>query len=620
MKRTLLLGCCLLAAFLPVARAQEIIVTNIAFVRQQLDPETLVPTNNTQLYQVEGTVTTWVNLTTASHGLFYIQDETAGIAVFHSGAANVVPPAGARVRVKAPLIHFNGLIELGPVASNGAHEVTTLSTGNPVPEPRPMTIDELSALPAAELDLVEGSLITLTNITLLDLATPTFRSGSTEKVTDASGLPFDLRIDARTDLVSQAKPTGAFAVVGVLGQFDTSNPWTAGYQIIPSRFADLYTPSKAPTVRHTNTLSQLVRSGDVPVNTFSENAVQPGEHLEIAVDLSDPEGRPYRVIFPALDGLAPGSGWTITPPSEPLTGTHRAVFTFQPSAAQAGQLFRPTVVAWNDTATNVTAWRVYVPTAEEQRVVLMELLANPAADAASALFNPLRRDPASENPTQHDEFIELVNFNATPVDLLGWRLWDGTALRHIFYNATPVGASNAFVIYGGPLNGLPPNLDVPFEPASESSAGLALNNNGDVIALYNAQTNLVFRVSYPASLVGETGSITRYPDLNGSFALNSEVSTNAVSPGRQADGRPFSEAPPQPVQEIRVTVSIVPAGGLQLGWNSRAGVTYSVWTTPDLGTPFTQAQSGINAANGQATYLDPTAAAAPRRFYRISSP
>ncbi|MCC7377713.1 MAG: lamin tail domain-containing protein [Verrucomicrobiales bacterium] len=619
MKRTLLLGYCLLALGLPPARAQEIIVTNIAFVRQQLDPETLAPTNTTQLYQVEGIVTTWVNLTTASHGLFYIQDDTAGIAVFHSGAANVVPPAGARVRVKGPLLHFNGLIELGPVASNGAHEVTTLSTGNPLPAPRKLTIEEISSLPAAELDLLEGSLITLTNITLIDLSNPIFRT-FTEKITDASGLPFDLRIDARTDIVSQSKPTREFAVVGVLGQFDTSNPWTSAYQIIPSRFADLYTPSKAPTVRHTNTLSRLARGGDVPVNTFSENAIQPGERLEIAVDLSDPEGRPYQVSFPALNGLPTDSGWTTTPASGNLTGTNHAVFTFQPTAAQTGQLFQPTVVVWNDTATNVTSWRVYVPTAEEQRVVLMEFLANPASDTASPLFNPLRRDPPSENPTQHDEYIELVNFNATPVDLLGWRLWDGTALRHIFYNSTPVGASNAFILYGGPLNGLTPSLDVPYEPASESSAGLALNNNGDVIALYNAQTNLVFRVSYPASLVGDTGSITRYPDLNGPFVLHFEISTNAVSPGRQPDGRPFSEAPPQPAQEIRLTVTLAQAGGYQIAWNTRAGATYSVWVTADLGTPFTVLQSGLNSSTGQATHVDTPSAGVSQRFYRISSP
>lgn len=610
----------MLAVWLPIARAQEIIVTNIAFVRQQLDPDSLAPTNNTQLYQVEGVVTTWVNLTTAAHGLFYIQDETGGIAVFHSGAANVVPPAGARVRVKGPLIHFNGLIELGPVASNAAHEVTTLGTGQPIPPPRRMTIEEISALSAAELDAIEGSLITLTNITLLDLSNPVFRSGSTEKITDASGLPFDLRIDARTDIVSQSKPTREFAVVGVLGQFDTSNPWTSGYQVIPSRFADFFTPSKAPTIRHTNTLSQLVRSGDVPVNTFAESAVQPGERLEIAVDLSDPDGRPYQVTFPAVSGLPEGSGWTTTPAAGNLNGTHHAVFTFQPGAAQAGQLFQPTVVAWNETATNTTSWRLYVPSAEEQRIVLMEFLANPASDTASPLFNPLRRDPASENPTQHDEFVELVNFNASPIDLVGWRLWDGTALRHIFYVSTPVGASNAFLLYGGPLNGFTPNLDVPFEPASESSAGLALNNNGDVIALYNAQTNLVFRVSYPSSLVSESASVTRYPDLNGAFGSSAEVSNQAASPGRQADGRAFSEPPPQPAQEIRVTVASTQAGTYQLTWNSRGGATYSVWTTPDLGTPFTSAQSGITSTTGQATYLDTPSPGSPRRFFRISSP
>jgi hypothetical protein len=139
MKRTLLLGCCLLAAWLPIARAQEIIVTNIAFLRQQIDATTLVPTNNTQLYQVEGTVTTWVNLTTAAHGLFYLQDDTAGIAIFHSGAANVVPPAGARVRVKAPHHPLQRPHRNGPRRLQRRHEVVTLSTANTIPSPRHLT-------------------------------------------------------------------------------------------------------------------------------------------------------------------------------------------------------------------------------------------------------------------------------------------------------------------------------------------------------------------------------------------------------------------------------------------------------------------------------------------------
>jgi hypothetical protein len=41
----------------------------------------------------------------------------------------------------------------------------------------------------------------------------------------------------------------------------------------------------------------------------------------------------------------------------------------------------------------------YVPTEEEQGIVLTEFLANPAVPSAS-LFNPLRRDPPAEAVAQ----------------------------------------------------------------------------------------------------------------------------------------------------------------------------------------------------------------------------
>ncbi len=586
----------------------------IAALRERVDPETFGPTNTTRLYRVEGTVTTWVNLTTPNHALFYIQDATAGVAVFHSNASNNVPPAGARVQVTAPVTHFNGLLELGPSALNAQHSVVTLGTGDPLPTPRRLALDELAALSAAEFEKLEGSLVLLTNVTLVDPGTGAFRPGTTEKIVDASGYPFDLRIDARPDIGGQAKPTGPFAVIGVMGQFDTSSPWSSGYQIIPSRFADLLAPSKAPTVRHTNFLSRLVRPGDLPTNTFGESVLLPGERLEMQVEISDPEGRPFQLAFPELPGLPDGSGW-VGKPVGTLTGTNVVRFVLEPGAAQSGTLFLPSFVAWNAVATNTTAWRVYVPTVAEQRVVAMEFLPNPATAATSPIFNPLRRDPASENPSQHDEYLELVNFGTEAVDLAGWRIWDGTALRHVFYVSTLVPPSGAFLVYGGPLNGFTPVLDAGFEPASESTAGLALNNNGDTIAVYNAATNLVFRVVYPASLVAEGASLTRYPDRDGPFVPQTDVVNQPVSPGRQADGRLFSEPPVQPPQSIHALLVREATGALRLTWNVRVNATYSVWATDELSRPFEKIASGLAG-----TFAIPDVASRPARFYRISSP
>lgn len=153
-----------------------------------------------------------------------------------------------------------------------------------------------------------------------------------------------------------------------------------------------------------------------------------------------------------------------------------------------------------------------------------------------------------------------MNFNSTPVDLAGWEVADGVGIRHVFYNAAPAGIER-FIVYGGPLNGSAlPCWRSPPSPRA-SSAGLALNNDGDTIAVYNPAGNLVFRVVYPGSLVTTDSSLTRYPDRNSPFVAQTNVTSLAVSPGRQADGRPFNEAPPQPPQaDITVIAGLNAAG------------------------------------------------------------
>lgn len=225
------------------------IATNIAFLRTQVDSVNLTPTNTAQLYSVEGVVTTWINLTTTNSGLFYFQDGDAGMAVFHSGATNVVPPVGSRVRVTAPLSHFNGLLQLSPSKANTQHEVTILSTDNALPAAGLTSPTELNSLLPATVDqLWEGRLVVFTNVSFtVPGSFTTSTGGGNETVTDGDE-NFTLRVDGRTDLLGQTKPVGATRVLGVLSQFDTSNPRNTGWQILPSRLAELVQPVDPPAI------------------------------------------------------------------------------------------------------------------------------------------------------------------------------------------------------------------------------------------------------------------------------------------------------------------------------------------------------------------------------------
>ena len=73
------------------------------------------PTNTTAYYTIQGTVTTWTNMTTSAAPQFFMQDSTAGIMVYwaNAGGSNC-PPAGAVVRVTGPLSPYQGNLEINP--------------------------------------------------------------------------------------------------------------------------------------------------------------------------------------------------------------------------------------------------------------------------------------------------------------------------------------------------------------------------------------------------------------------------------------------------------------------------------------------------------------------------
>jgi hypothetical protein len=301
-----------------------------------------------------------------------------------------------------------------------------------------------------------------------------------------------------------------------------------------------------------------------------------------------------------------------------LAGSHvDGTFTVTAQAGDRGRLFEVALVARNGTAENTTVWKVYVPTAVEERVAIAEYLANPTGSVDAAHYNPLRRDPPTENPTQHDEYLELVNLSTTEVDLAGWTIADAVGLRHKFYDTFPLGAKSAAIVYGGPLNGLLPTLEVPSIPASESSAGLALNNDGETVVVRNSLGGVVERLVYTAGMVSSGGSMTRFPTLDHGFAAQTNVAALAVTPGRQYDGKLWSEPPTIPVTEVgSLSASLNPNGSVKLAWTAATGQTYSVLTAPALAGPWTVQAAGLKV--GEFTDTPPVATAV--RFYRVSTP
>ena len=592
------------------------IATTIAYLHSLQDTNAAL-TNTTTYFTVEGVVITWANLTGSTgvntNSLFYIQDATGGLAVFWRGVGDGQPPAGARVRVTGKLEQYNGLTELVPQVALPWTGVTVLSLDNPLPAPAPFDYSWL-ATPAV-LEAREGSLLVVSNV-VFDSAFTTFDSVSAGiNFTNTSGQSFVLYVNKYTDLVGQPIPAGPCTIVGVLGQFDSASPYTNGYQLIPSRYADIASDWKAPLVRFTNTLSNLVRSGQALVSAFNDYGLRPGERLHAEVTVGDGSGEAHLRALTA--GLPSNVVWHLSDDSGLLL---RASFDFVATPNLAGLLTPVVLRVWNSRVTNDVTWKLYVPTADEQQVAISEVLPNPTTNAALAQFNPLRRAAPQDNAFLNDEYVEIANLSGQLFDLYNWTLADAVGVRHTFWNGSYADPQEvlpphgAIIVYGGPRDrSNPPGLSVGVFPADAGT--LALNDSGgETLTLRNQDSNVIDRVYYSEG--SPLGSLTRFPNLNGSLQPQAYTGTNVVSPGTQFNGATFAQPAPA-LTNLALAASSEPNRNLTLNWTSRAGSYYSLWQASEAAGPY-GITSGTNATSA-ATRLTVTNNA-PRRFFRVTTP
>ena len=597
--------------------------TNIAYLHTLQDANYAL-TNTTDYFSVEGIVSTWQNLTGAAanntNSLFYLQDDTGGVAVFWRGPSSP-PEAGSRVRVVSKIEQYNGLMELAPRFSDPKSSVTVLSTENPLPAPLVFDYTWQNDVPTMEAK--EGSLIVVSNVTF-DPAYTTFQSVSAGiTFTAPSGETFVIYINAYTDVVNQKIPEGTSTVIGVLGQFDTTSPYTSGYQIIPSRYADVISASKAPVVRFTNTLINLVRPGEALVSAYSDYGLRPGEWFHCGLVVSNSDGGPV-TITPVTERMPSNLVWYVPATSGTVLS---ASFAFVATPDLAGQKIAVTLMTANTNVGANVVWNLYVPTADEQQVTISEFLANPTADTNAAHFNPLKRPMALDpgylsNAYQWDEYVEIANLSGTQFDLYNWTISDAVKVRHTFNNGSfgfppeVLPGHNAIIVYGGPkLLTNAPTLSVGTFPAD--SGTLALNDTGaETITLRNTDGNVISRVAYNGA--SAVGSLTRFPDPNSGFVPQAYTATNPVSPGVQFNGTTFAAAAPTLTNILSSKAVQGASKTVNVQWTAAAGTFYTLWQANEAAGPYA-VWNGARATNNPATFLI-TNAIAPRSFFKITTP
>lgn len=151
---------------------------------------------------------------------FFVNDLTGGLQVFEGGNdLGYTVTNGDSIRIIGTIGQFNGQLQMAP------DSIVLLSQGNSLPAPQLVT--SLS-------ENLEGELVQIKCVTLDDVQAWDTGNGNGFTVTVNSGQSsFEVRIDDQSELFNATAPDFTFNLVGVVGQFDSSDPRDEGYQIYP---------------------------------------------------------------------------------------------------------------------------------------------------------------------------------------------------------------------------------------------------------------------------------------------------------------------------------------------------------------------------------------------------
>ncbi len=176
--------------------------------------------------QIQGVVY-GVNVRPSGLQFTIIDDNNDGIGLFSSSNDfGYTVNEGDEIIVQGSISQFSGLTQINP------DTLWMVSSGNALVTPTVVTaLDETT----------ESQLIKIENLTIVDPADWTNSgSGFNVDVTDGTNT-YTMRIDADVDLYGTSAPTEPFNLTGLGGQFDSSSPYTSGYQILPRYMADIET-------------------------------------------------------------------------------------------------------------------------------------------------------------------------------------------------------------------------------------------------------------------------------------------------------------------------------------------------------------------------------------------
>ena len=219
----------------------------------------VTPQDSGEVVTVCGVVTAPPRIFSTTRTSFYIQDRTSGVNVYLSSTYIPLEP-GDLVKVRGTVTEYNGLTEIAPSQSG---DIKIIGKGE-VPEPYILSQGE----PLREE--LEGLLVKIKG----EVAQNPYTSGSGKAFTVWNGtVPVDIYVYNSTGIdLTSVKSGDVVEITGICGQYDSSPPYTSGYQILPREDNDIQLLG--------TTISGEINLSVTP-NVFSPAL---GEALEIKVE------------------------------------------------------------------------------------------------------------------------------------------------------------------------------------------------------------------------------------------------------------------------------------------------------------------------------------------------
>lgn len=178
---------------------------------------------------VAGIVTVGTYTFAGEYTEVFIQDATAGIKIY-ADTIFATFAQGDSLTITGTIEQYKGMTEIVPT------DWTVHSQGHLLPEPLVLNCSEVDhSFQNDHSEPNEGRLIRIEDVTL---------SGtwpSELALTDSTG-SCRLYIDYDTGLQDLIPSYGAFSLIGILKQYDTSSPYTDGYEIVPRYIGDVMFP------------------------------------------------------------------------------------------------------------------------------------------------------------------------------------------------------------------------------------------------------------------------------------------------------------------------------------------------------------------------------------------